>query len=81
MSRAVDTVIHRYICNHAVLSALPHVTVQQRADHAMQADLERVKVAGDGNVDITVGSALDIFGGDLPFQAVVDWHRLQREQM
>ena len=47
----------------------------------MQADLERVKLAGDGRVDITVGSALDIFGGALPFQAVVDWHRLQRQQM
>lgn len=44
------------------------------------ADLERVKVAGDGGVDITVGSALDIFGGALPYQAVVDWHRLQRQQ-
>lgn len=42
-------------------------------------DLERVKVAGSGRVDITVGSALDIFGGALPFQAVVDWHKIQRQ--
>lgn len=46
-------------------------------DFSLQEDLEGVKAAGDGHVDITVGSALDIFGGDLPFQAVVDWHRLQ----
>ena len=26
-------------------------------------DLERVTAAGDGNVDLTIGSALDIFGG------------------
>ena len=57
------------------------MTVHKQADPAMQVDLEKVKVAGDGRVDITVGSALDIFGGDLPFQAVVDWHRLQGQQM
>ncbi|KAI8476945.1 MAG: phosphoribosylformimino-5-aminoimidazole carboxamide ribonucleotide isomerase [Monoraphidium minutum] len=40
-------------------------------------DLERVRTAGAGRVDITVGSALDIFGGKLPYADVVDWHRRQ----
>ena len=31
--------------------------------------------AGRGRVDITVGSALDIFGGQLPYEEVVAWHR------
>ncbi len=31
--------------------------------------------AGGGRVAITVGSALDIFGGDLAFDAVLKWHR------
>jgi len=39
-------------------------------------DLELVRTAGRGKVDITVGSALDIFGGDLPYRSVVDWHRV-----
>ena len=27
------------------------------------SDLERVQALSDGNVDLTIGSALDIFGG------------------
>jgi len=38
------------------------------------SDLELVKRLGRGNVDLTVGSALDIFGGDLPYDTVVKWH-------
>jgi len=41
-------------------------------------DLERVRVAGGGRVDITVGSALDIFGGKLPYADVVAWHKRQQ---
>lgn len=41
-------------------------------------DLERVAKAGGGRVDITVGSALDIFGGKLPYEDVVAWHRKQQ---
>lgn len=38
-------------------------------------DLERVRLAGKGRVDITVGSALDIFGGKLKYTDVVAWHQ------
>ena len=44
-------------------------------------DLERIKVAGDGCVDLTVGSALDIFGGNLPYKDVVAWHTQQETVM
>ena len=37
-------------------------------------DLERINVLGQGKVDATIGSALDIFGGELPFDEVVKWH-------
>ena len=43
-------------------------------------DLERVRAAGGGRVDITVGSALDIFGGKLAYDDVVAWHQRQQQQ-
>ena len=36
-----------------------------------------MRQAGGGRVDITVGSALDIFGGALAYDDVVAWHRRQ----
>jgi phosphoribosylformimino-5-aminoimidazole carboxamide ribotide isomerase len=41
------------------------------------ADLELVKAHGGGRVDLTIGSALDIFGGDLPYAEVVAWQRAE----
>lgn len=41
------------------------------------ADLDRIQTAGLGRVDVTVGSALDIFGGNLAYRDVVDWHLQQ----
>ncbi|XP_038890084.1 1-(5-phosphoribosyl)-5-[(5-phosphoribosylamino)methylideneamino] imidazole-4-carboxamide isomerase, chloroplastic isoform X3 [Benincasa hispida] len=42
------------------------------------ADLERIKDAGMGRVDVTVGSALDIFGGNMAYKDVVEWHARQK---
>mmetsp|Transcript_33864 Transcript_33864/g.49789 ORF Transcript_33864/g.49789 Transcript_33864/m.49789 type:complete len:274 (-) Transcript_33864:109-930(-) len=38
-------------------------------------DLERVKSIGKGKVDLTIGSALDCFGGDIAYDEVVNWHK------
>jgi len=43
----------------------------------LMGDLDRVKAIGGGGVDLTIGSALDIFGGNLSFDAVVQWQRQQ----
>lgn len=40
-------------------------------------DLDRVKRLGRGRVDLTIGSALDIFGGALPYADVIAWQRRQ----
>jgi phosphoribosylformimino-5-aminoimidazole carboxamide ribotide isomerase len=36
-------------------------------------DLEVFNKLGEGRLDITIGSALDIFGGDLPYKQVVEY--------
>eukprot|EP00112_Aurelia_sp_Birch-Aquarium-sp1_P005680 Seg16459.1 transcript_id=Seg16459.1/GoldUCD/mRNA.D3Y31 product="hypothetical protein" protein_id=Seg16459.1/GoldUCD/D3Y31 len=42
---------------------------------ATMKDLELAERHSDGNVDITVGSALDIFGGSgVTFQELIDWN-------
>lgn len=42
---------------------------------ATMADLERIRISGRDRIDVTVGSALDIFGGSgLCYQDVVAYH-------
>lgn len=38
-------------------------------------DMELVKKLGKGKVDLTIGSALDCFGGTLSYDSVVEWHK------
>jgi len=38
-------------------------------------DLEKLNKAGQGRIDVTIGSALDIFGGTLPYRDVVEYCR------
>jgi len=41
-------------------------------------DLQRVSAAGDGRIHLTIGSALDIFGGDgVRYEDVVEFNRSQ----
>ncbi len=41
-------------------------------------DLDRVKELSKGRVDLTIGSALDIFGGSgVKFEDCVNWNRHQ----
>jgi phosphoribosylformimino-5-aminoimidazole carboxamide ribotide isomerase len=37
-------------------------------------DLDAVRQLGGGRVDLTIGSALDIFGGSIAYRDVVAWH-------
>ena len=43
------------------------------------SDLDRVKELGKGKVDLTIGSALDCFGGTIPYDDVIAWHKKENE--
>lgn len=43
-------------------------------------DLDRVKTLGQGRVDLSIGSALDIFGGAVAYREVVAWQRQEESK-
>ncbi|KAI3471816.1 hypothetical protein Pfo_028469 [Paulownia fortunei] len=61
----------------ALLGRHSPIPVTYAGGVTIMADLERIKIAGMGRVDVTVGSALDIFGGNLSYKDVVTWHSQQ----
>ncbi|KAF7804292.1 1-(5-phosphoribosyl)-5-[(5-phosphoribosylamino)methylideneamino] imidazole-4-carboxamide isomerase, chloroplastic [Senna tora] len=65
----------------ALLGKHSPIPVTYAGGVTVMADLERIKVAGKGRVDVTVGSALDIFGGNLAYKDVVAWHAQQHASM
>jgi len=44
------------------------------------ADLEAIQTAGDGRVHLTIGSALDIFGGTVKYDDCIAFNRQQGER-
>ena len=44
------------------------------------ADLEKVNLLSSGRIDLTIGSALDLFGGSLPFSDCVAWNHRAADQ-
>lgn len=62
----------------ALLGKYSQIPVTYAGGVTVMEDLERIKVAGMGRVDVTVGSALDIFGGNLAYKDVVAWHAQQQ---
>lgn len=57
-----------------ILSELVTIPCTYAGGITTAADLERIKTLGKGRIDFTVGSALDIFGGELAFDQVMKYH-------
>ena len=54
------------------LAQHPSVTVTYAGGVGSFSDLEELAQAGQGRVNVTIGSALDLFGGHMEFEKVVD---------
>jgi phosphoribosylformimino-5-aminoimidazole carboxamide ribotide isomerase len=37
-------------------------------------DMEQIRRTGNGKVDFTIGSALDLFGGRIPYEVIKEYH-------
>ena len=59
----------------AMLGQCSPIPVTYAGGVRCQEDLELVRRLGSDRVDCTVGSALDMFGGDLPYADVLAWHQ------
>ncbi len=64
-----------------MLSAWSPLPVTYAGGASSLADLDQVKALGKGRVDLTIGSALDIFGGNVRYRDVVAWQRRQEQDM
>ncbi len=74
---ATDVEGKRAGMDEVLISALADwspVPVTYAGGAASLADLARTQALSRGRVDLTIGSALDIFGGSLPYQDCVQWN-------
>lgn len=51
----------------SLLSQYPDHPVTYAGGVGSMEDIEKLRICGKGRVDVTVGSALDLFGGSIPF--------------
>jgi len=63
----------------ALLAQLSPVPVTYAGGIRSLTDMDAVYAAGGGLIDATIGSALDIFGGQLPYRDAVAWHKSHAE--
>jgi phosphoribosylformimino-5-aminoimidazole carboxamide ribotide isomerase len=64
----------------ALLSQRLHLNALNAGGVSTLTDLDRVKLLGKGRVDLTIGSALDLFGGDIAYADVVAWQRAEESE-
>jgi len=55
----------------ALLGGFTEIPVTYAGGVGSFADLDQVRTLGRGHVDVTIGSALDLFGGSMPYREVL----------
>lgn len=63
----------------AILSVCTACPVTYAGGVGSLPDVERLRICGKGHLDVTIGSALDLFGGPIPFREVL--RRMDQEKM
>lgn len=61
-----------------ILAEISPIKVTYAGGARAITDLELVKKLSNGKVDVSIGSALDIFGGKLPYADVLTWNAQQK---
>jgi phosphoribosylformimino-5-aminoimidazole carboxamide ribotide isomerase len=59
----------------ALLSEDPPTPITYAGGVRALDDLDAINRIGHGRIDVTIGSALDLFGGTIPYRRVVAWHK------
>lgn len=71
--KGIDTELIR------LLAGISPIPVTYAGGVSSMEDLETINSVACGTMDVTIGSALDIFGGCLKYTDVVSWHRRHNE--
>ena len=58
----------------AMLGEWNQIPVTYAGGIGSMEDLEQIRRTGNGKVDFTIGSALDLFGGRIPYEVIKEYH-------
>ena len=57
-----------------ILSKETKIPVTYAGGISSLEDLEKIREIGKGKIDFTIGSALDLFGGRIPYEVIKEYH-------
>ena len=63
----------------ALLGTMKDIPITYAGGVSSFEDLKKLKTLGNGHVDVTIGSALDLFGGPLSYQKVLDYIKFNNQ--
>lgn len=64
----------------AMLGAWGKIPVTYAGGVGSFSDLDKLKILGEGQLNVTIGSALDLFGGPMAFEDVMEFMREEKKE-